>query len=276
MEAIPQAEEWAALSMQRAGEFSSDAGLDEARGKWDQMAPAYARKRERSGYLAQLTALLNLQPGETLLDMGCGPGVLSIPQAKSGHSVVAVDFSDGMLEQLRLAAADAGTEDRFQIFRRAWQENWDGIPMADVAVSSRSMTTHDIADAVRKLESKARNRVVVTTAAGETPWFDARLRAALGRTVDQLDLSAELICLVNYLFATGRFPEVRYIECPRAMQSDSREELRSFLFKAADVTPEEEPAFNAYFEAHVTSRPGGGYMLDYQQNVRWAYVCWHV
>ncbi len=42
---------------------------------------------------------------------------------------VAVDFSDGMLGELRQAVAEAGVGDRFSIFRRAWQESWDGIMM---------------------------------------------------------------------------------------------------------------------------------------------------
>ena len=276
MDTMPTAQDWASFALSRNEELASGKTLEELRTHWDQMAPRYARKRERSGYLAQLTNMLDLQPGETLLDMGCGPGVLSVPLAQAGHDVIAVDFSDGMLAELKSAITQAGVEDRFQIFRRAWQEGWEGIPCADVVVSSRSMTTRNLPDAVAKLESKARNRVVVTTAAGETPWFDARLRSALGRKVDPLSLSEELICLVNYLFATGRYPEVRYINCPRATQSDSLEELRDFLFRAAGVTPDEEPAFNCYFKQHVVERPGGGYMLDYQQNTCWGYVCWEV
>lgn len=42
---------------------------------------------------------------------------------------VAVDFSDGMLGELRQAVAEAGVEERFSIFRRAWQESWGGIMM---------------------------------------------------------------------------------------------------------------------------------------------------
>lgn len=42
---------------------------------------------------------------------------------------MAVDFSAGMLEELRQAVDEAGVGDRFSIFRRAWQESWDGIMM---------------------------------------------------------------------------------------------------------------------------------------------------
>ena len=49
---------------------------------------------------------------------------------------VAVDFSDGMLGELRQAVTEAGVEDRFSIFRRAWQESWDGV-MMDYAQETR-------------------------------------------------------------------------------------------------------------------------------------------
>lgn len=42
---------------------------------------------------------------------------------------MAVDFSAGMLEELRQAVDEAGVGDRFSIFRRAWQESWDGVVM---------------------------------------------------------------------------------------------------------------------------------------------------
>ena len=49
---------------------------------------------------------------------------------------VAVDFSDGMLGELRQAVGEAGVGDRFSIVRRAWQESWDGI-MMDYAQETR-------------------------------------------------------------------------------------------------------------------------------------------
>ena len=143
-----------------------------------------------------------------------------------------------------------------------------------MAISSRSLTTHDIQDAVAKLESKAKSRVVVTTACGEVPWIDARVERALGREITPPQLARDFAVLLNYLLGSGRFPEIRYIEVPRVPQSDSAEELKGFLAKAADVKLEERPLLDAFFDKHVRERPGGGVMMDYTQETRWAVLCW--
>ena len=52
------------------------------------------------------------------------------------------------------------------------------------------------------------------------------------------------------------------------------DELKAFLAKAADVKPEERPLLDAFFDEHVKERPGGGVMMDYTQETRWAVLCW--
>lgn len=56
---------------------------------------------------------LHLQPGMTVLDMGCGPGRVSVPLAlKIGPpgKVVAMDIQEGMLKRAQEKALDAGVD----------------------------------------------------------------------------------------------------------------------------------------------------------------------
>ncbi len=54
--------------------------------------------------------LFELQPGSTILDMGCGTGRHAIEFAKRGFEVTGVDLSSGMLAVARASAAEAGVD----------------------------------------------------------------------------------------------------------------------------------------------------------------------
>jgi 2-polyprenyl-3-methyl-5-hydroxy-6-metoxy-1,4-benzoquinol methylase len=56
---------------------------------------------------------LGLQPGEHILDLGCGTGRHSVPLAKQGLEVTGLDLSEGMLEEARQYAEREKTRVRF-------------------------------------------------------------------------------------------------------------------------------------------------------------------
>jgi ubiquinone/menaquinone biosynthesis C-methylase UbiE len=69
-------------------------------------------ERYRLGYpdrlIARVVALLGLAPGDAVLDLGCGPGSLSVPFARAGMSVTAADPEPEMLAAAEAAATAAG------------------------------------------------------------------------------------------------------------------------------------------------------------------------
>jgi ubiquinone/menaquinone biosynthesis C-methylase UbiE len=58
--------------------------------------------------IATMLRLMEVQPGATVLDGGCGPGVHSIRVAKEGYRVRAIDFSQAMLEEALARVERAG------------------------------------------------------------------------------------------------------------------------------------------------------------------------
>lgn len=73
-------------------------------------APYYARYRLAYPELliARVVDIVGLKPGDNVMDLGCGPGTLTIPFAKAGMKVLAVDPEPAMLALAREAAREAG------------------------------------------------------------------------------------------------------------------------------------------------------------------------
>jgi ubiquinone/menaquinone biosynthesis C-methylase UbiE len=71
--------------------------------------PFYARYRLHypPELIARVIALAGLAPGDGVLDLGCGPGLLAVPFAEAGMRVTGIDPEPDMLEAAREAAREA-------------------------------------------------------------------------------------------------------------------------------------------------------------------------
>jgi len=83
-------EEWKQLQVAR--KRADDAAY------WDDKAKTFPVKHgSQAGYVEQFLKLAAIQPGETVLDMGCGTGALATPLAKweatSSHATSRVECS---------------------------------------------------------------------------------------------------------------------------------------------------------------------------------------
>lgn len=74
--------------------------------------PFYARYR--LGYpdmlIARVAEMAGLAPGDGVMDLGCGPGLLAVPLARLGFAVTAVDPEPDMVDACREAARAAGVQ----------------------------------------------------------------------------------------------------------------------------------------------------------------------
>ncbi|HUW81651.1 MAG TPA: methyltransferase domain-containing protein [Phycisphaerae bacterium] len=80
---------------------------------FDAHAPVYEDNVFTKNTLAEVDFLLeelSLQPGGSVLDVGCGTGRHSIELARRGYAVTGLDLSSGMLAQAADAARAAGVD----------------------------------------------------------------------------------------------------------------------------------------------------------------------
>jgi ubiquinone/menaquinone biosynthesis C-methylase UbiE len=68
--------------------------------------------------ILNMLQMMAVEPGATVLDAGCGPGVHGIRAAKAGHHVCAIDISEAMLEQARQRAEAENVADRIEFYQQ--------------------------------------------------------------------------------------------------------------------------------------------------------------
>lgn len=222
-------EEWKAL--QRSRKAADDASY------WDKRSATFGTKDAPNPYVDRFLELAAILPGDTVFDMGCGTGALTVPLARAGHQVCAADFSGGMLDVLRGQLADehiAHADEReglpllekagaVRLVQMSWSDNWHehGIEpdSVDVAFASRSIATADMRDSLLRLTDTARRRVCITLSTGSSPRSDDALLAELGLVGRA---GRDYLYAFNILANEGLFPEVAYIKSTRDDTFDTR------------------------------------------------------
>lgn len=188
---------------------------------WDERSKTFGISDAPNAYVRAFLERARIEPGETVFDMGCGTGALSLPLGQAGHKVIAADFSAGMLGVLEEEIAKRGITTVFPK-QMSWEDDWpaQGVcpGMVDVCVASRSIATADIKDSLLRLTDVARRRVCITLATGSSPRTDERVLAAIGL---QSALGRDYLYAFNILANEGLMPEVSYIESTRSDSFDS-------------------------------------------------------
>jgi len=185
---------------------------------------------EKLHTLNQVNAL-PLLPSDTLLDMGCGPGRLSVPLAQRVKSVTSLDVSEEVLQYCRMNADAAGltnlTTKKFDFDEAVAGEN---IEKHDVVVCSRSVGLWNL----RKLSTFAHRITAIVTFANAptlghlfsdifkgTAAESEKKRAPAERMKDR---RVNYNVMFNIVYDLGYEPNVRVVEDGFTKDYASKEE----------------------------------------------------
>ncbi len=290
------AEEWRKLDAVRH--------KPDAQAHWDKRARTYSFHDAPNDYVRSFIQKMQLVGGESVLDMGCGTGSLAVPLAKSGHGVVAADFSEGMLERVRENAAacgvpvmDPAAQCAFEVpagmvcpLHMSWEDDWNrfglGEGSVDVALASRSIITHDLEDSILKLSNAARKRVCVTAGTGVSPRVDERVARAMGLNLERHN---DALFVFGIASSLGYEPTVSYIHSPRMKTYESPDEAYHSLLKTMEYVGDAKQQVSCgeaaaklkdWLALHlVQGRTPEGcacWHLDKPRDVPWAFISWDV
>jgi SAM-dependent methyltransferase len=235
------------------------------RDDWDAKASDMALSTINSPYVNDFISRMNLSGDEVVLDIGCGPGTLAIPLAKRVKEVIAIDFSEGMLEELKAYAAREGVTN-IKTYHIGWEDDWSTLPQADIVVASRSMEVPDVEAALAKMSAHATRACYLTYKVGGS-FVDMNILDTIGKKVKT---KPDYWYIPLILYTQGYLPRIDYIETGRgSVRSGSEEEfVESLLWSLHELDEEQQSKARRYYHEVIVgqNRP--------PRAVNWAFIGW--
>ena len=232
---------------------------------WDDKSADMAASTIDSPYVNDFISRMNITEDDVILDIGCGPGALSIPLAKKAKKVIAIDFSPQMLAELEAYAAREGVTN-IQTVLLGWDDDWSTLPIVDIVVASRSMEVNDAAIALAKMSSQARKGCYLTYKVGGS-FVDMNILDYIGK---KIITKPDYWYLPILLYQQGHLPTIDYITTGRGSirSANSEEFIQSLTWSLGGIDAEQESKAREYYDRFITGEN------RHPKPMHWAFIAW--
>ncbi len=247
---------------------------------WDKRADSFGKRvnrvkdgeaRDKHDYISQMLERIEVRPGWTVLDIGCGPGTLAIPLARRAASVTALDVSSEMLRQLE-SQADSLSLTNIRYVHSSWEEAFAGSAVCshDVVIASRSLMSGDIGTAVSHIAAIAREAAYITSPIIHLP-LDWEAYAAIGRGDRR---HSPYICLYNMLFQMGIQANVEILHPKVRVEFPSIEEaIDDLQWRTVPFSSDEKARLREFLQGKLR-QIGDPAVFTHEGRSKWALIWW--
>lgn len=239
---------------------------------WDKKAASFSSRNRTSPFNKLILSHLPLTSEMTVLDVGCGPGTLSLPLASRVREVTAVDFSQKMLDILD-GDAQRQNISNIHTVQCAWEDNWDdfNIPQHDIAIAARSLNVENLLKAIKKLNAYASKFVFIADRINPTP-FDPEVFSAVGR---EFNPGPDYIYTLNILYSMGIYPHITILELDQDFSyQDLNQAYLTYSWMIKNLTEQEEVKLKQFLTSKARPATDGSITISRAFPPRWALIWW--
>lgn len=261
--------DWSQLHQQARNQ---KAWQSKGKSDWDKKAPSFSQKTKDSVYARRVVEQIPVSSATSILDIGAGSGALAIPLAHKARHLTAIDYSQGMIDQLQ-AEAKAQSLHNIECHTCAWEDDWQarGIEPHDICIASRSIGVQDLARALKKINNFAQQQVFITDRINPTP-FDKEAFKAIKRP---FQAGPDYIFSLNMLYSFGIHPEMRIIEFDKETQFKNLDAaVDSFEWMFHGMTALEKERLHDYLGERIIAETPDQITIRQGSPHRWALISW--
>lgn len=240
---------------------------------WDKAAEGFYRRTKKDDYNDALFSKLILDENDTVLDVGCGEGSITIPIAKRVKKVVGVDSSPKMLEFLKKRADDNEISNIEPILMPIEDISYKEIGDVDVVICSRSLNGIIPIDKVLTELNRIANKYVFITIFGPENKkiekdFDRELNI---KTEDFPDYNY----FFNILFNMGIYANIERFDLNNYREYDSIEDaMDNGKFRLDLYSSEEKKLLKEYLKRILNFDSETKKYYNIKDKADWILIWW--
>ncbi len=233
--------------------------------EWDKKAISMNKKVHSSIYNDDFLQIINLNSCESILDVGCGVGNLSLKLASKLKNIYCLDYSNKMLEILEQNAINKKLYN-IKTINNSWYDDWKDIPKADIVIASRSMEVTNMKEALVKLDDKALKRVYLSYKVGGS-FLSNEILVAMKKEITK---KPDYIYIVNILYSMGINASVNFVrsEGRNTIYTCLEDFIQSVKWSIGEISEEEHNRLVVYYNKIVKDK------INHIEYVKWAVISW--
>ena len=238
---------------------------------WDKAAPGFYRRTRKEDYNNALFDKLILDENDTVLDVGCGEGSITVPLAKKVKKVIALDSSPKMLEYLEKRASEDNIDNIECVLKPIEDISYEEIGDVDVVVCSRSLNgIVPIDEVLAELDRIANKYVFITIFGPENKKIEKDFEKYLGRKTEDFP---DYNYFFNILFNMGIYANIERFDLNNYREYSSIEEaMDNGKFRLDLYSEEEKEKLKEYLNDILTEKDGK--LFNVKDKADWIMVWW--
>jgi len=228
---------------------------------------------DKDDYIAKMLDRIEVNAEWNVLDIGCGPGTLTIPLAKKVKSVTALDISVEMLKHLRSSALKCNLNNIVYL-NSSWQDAFRDnlLDKYDVVVASRSLMSGDMQEALIHVREITRQAAYLTFPVIHLP-FDWEAYKAIGRNGKK---HPPFIYIYNMLYQMGIQANVEILNSKVKVQFSSIDDAVDQLqWRTEPFSPSELAKLKEFLQEQF-ARQKDSPVFTHEGYSKWALIWWRV
>ena len=240
---------------------------------WDKAAAGFYKRTHKDDYQDALFDKLILDENDTVLDVGCGEGSVTIPIAEKVKKVIGVDSSPKMLEYLEKRARENNISNIETVLKPIEEISYDEIGDVDVVVCSRSLNgIMPIGRVLAELDKIANKYVFITIFGPENKKIEKDFDRELGiKTEDFPDYNY----FFNILFNMGIYANIERFNLNNYRKYDSIEDaMDNGKFRLDLYSNEEKELLKEYLERILTYDSNTKKLYNTKDKADWIMIWW--